>query len=86
MNDFFRKVLAEFFENLLLFRKFGSFEKFRDNIQKSLQKRRQNHVRTVSISWVNTSPLDPQWGQMGVGFSGGCLYWPKVVVSPRTLR
>ena len=70
-DDFFRKVLAEFFENPLLLQKFGSFENSPDKIQKSLQKSCKNHVRTVSISWVNSSPLDPQWGQMGTGFSGG---------------
>ena len=78
-DNFFRKVLAEFFENLLLLRKFWSFENSPDKIVKISSKKllkscSDSEYFLGSFKWERDFPADDFFGQK------------SSLLSPRTLR
>ena len=68
-DDFFRKVINEILENLLLCWRFGSFDNYPQKNSKISSKKMKKSCFGSAIFLSKCSSLDLQWGQMGRGFS-----------------
>ena len=76
-DDFFRKVIDEILENLLLFWRFGSFDNYPQKNSKISSKKMKKSCFGSAIFLSKCSSLDLQWGQMGRGFSADDFFCQK---------
>ena len=76
-DDFFRKVIDEILENLLLFWRFGSFENYPQKNSKISSKKMKKSCVGSAIFLSKCSSLDLQWGQMGSGSSADDFFCQK---------
>ena len=85
-DDFFRKVIDEILENLLLFWRFGSFDNYPQKNSKISSKKMKKSCFGSAIFLSKCSSLDLQWGQMGRGFSADDFFCQKSSLLRRSVR